>query len=143
LAEGLWAPPTAADVGALAPADLAPLGFSRAKADYLTAAARAVASGELSLVALRRASATRVERTLRAVRGIGPWSAHYMLMRCYGFVDCVPLGDTGLTSGLREFFGLPERPGRDETLALMRRFSPYRSLATMHLWQRGSTPPEA
>ena len=141
--EGLYAPPAAADVAALDEADLLPLGFSRAKADYLVTAARAVAAGELPLGALRGASATRIERTLRAVRGIGPWSAHYMLMRCYGFLDCVPIGDTGLTSGLKEFFALPERPDRDETLALMRRFSPYRSLATFHLWQRGGAPVEA
>ena len=62
-----------------------------------------------------------------------------MLMRCYGFVDCVPVGDTVLTSGLKEFFALPERPDRTETLALMRHFSPYRSLATFHLWQRAGS----
>ena len=48
----------------------------------------------------------------------------------------MPLGDTGLTSGLKQFFALDERPDKTATLALMERFSPYRSLATFHLWQR-------
>lgn len=136
LGDGLFAPPPPVAVAALEPADLTALGFSRAKATYLVDAARSVAAGRLPLAALATASATRLERTLLAVRGVGPWSANYLMMRSYGFLDCVPLGDTGLTTGLQRFFALPARPGKEETLALMRRFSPYRSLATFHLWQR-------
>jgi len=136
IGEGLYAPPSIADVATLEPEDLLPLSFSRAKASYLIGAARSVIDGRLPLDALAGSSATRIERTLLAVRGIGPWSAHYLMMRHYGFLDCVPLGDTGLTSGLKRFFALEERPGRVETLALMERFSPYRSLATFHIWQR-------
>jgi len=132
---GLIAPPGPAAVAALEPADLTALGFSRAKASYVVDAARAVADGRLPLAELAGTSATRAERTLLAVRGIGPWSAHYLMMRSYGFLDCVPLGDTGLAAGLARFFALAARPGKAETLALMDRFSPYRSLATFHLWQ--------
>ena len=56
-------------------------------------------------------------------------------MRSLGFLDWVPRGDTGVTSGLQSLFSLDHRPDRDETLRLMRDFSPYRSLATTHLWQ--------
>jgi AraC family transcriptional regulator, regulatory protein of adaptative response / DNA-3-methyladenine glycosylase II len=136
LAEGLWLPPSPQTVAALEPEDLTALSFSRSKASYLVGAAREVAEGRLPLADMTHVSATRIERSLRAVRGIGPWSAHYLMMRSFGFLDCVPLGDTGLTSGLQRFFALDHRPGREETLALMERFSPYRSLATFHLWQR-------
>jgi AraC family transcriptional regulator of adaptative response / DNA-3-methyladenine glycosylase II len=140
LDDGLYAPPTPEAVAALAPEDLTALSFSRAKAAYLLEASRAVVSGELPLVEMACWPATQVERTLLAARGIGPWSAHYLMLRAYGFLDCVPLGDTGLTSGLQHFFELPARPDRRETLALMQRFSPYRSLATFHLWQRYGKP---
>jgi AraC family transcriptional regulator of adaptative response / DNA-3-methyladenine glycosylase II len=80
-------------------------------------------------------SATRVERTLLAVRGLGPWSVNYLMMRSLGFSDCVPLGDTGVTSGLLRLLKLDERPDVDATRRLMAIFSPYRSLATAHLWQ--------
>lgn len=133
---GLWLPPSPQMVAALEPEDLTTVSFSRAKASYIVGAAREVAEGRLPLDDMAHASATRIERSLRAVRGIGPWSAHYLMMRSFGFLDCVPLGDTGLTSGLQRFFALETRPGREETLALMERFSPYRSLATFHLWQR-------
>lgn len=139
LGGGLFAPPTADAVAELEPSDLTALGFSRAKAGYLVGAARSVADGRLPLTAFGAASATRIERTLLAVRGIGPWSANYMMMRAYGFLDCLPLGDSGLAAALERFFVLPARPGKEETITLMRRFSPYRSLATFHLWHRLGT----
>jgi len=137
--DGLHAPPRADAVAALEPGELIALGFSRAKADYLLGCARAVVAGQLPLTALADKSATQVERVLLATRGIGPWSAHYLLMRHYGFLDCVPVGDSGLTAGLQRSFALDARPTKGETLLLMARFIPYRSLATFHFWQRHGT----
>ena len=75
--------------------------FSRQKADYLLGAARLVAEGKIELEPLRVRAATRAERVLSGVRGLGPWSVNYIMMRSLGFADCVPLGDTGVASGLR------------------------------------------
>lgn len=135
LADGLIAPPTPAAVAALDPAELLPLQFSRQKADYVVTLARRIVAGELDLAALTTLSATRAERTLLALRGLGPWSVNYVMMRALGFADCVPLGDTGVTSGLQALLQLEERPDLDATRRLMAVFSPYRSLATAHLWQ--------
>jgi AraC family transcriptional regulator of adaptative response / DNA-3-methyladenine glycosylase II len=141
IADGLYAPPTPAAVAALKPEELAALQFSRSKADYLVATARLIAEGKLDLEALRTQSATRVERTLLAIRGLGPWSVNYLMMRALGFPDCVPWGDTGVTSGLHALFQLDERPDVAATRRLMSVFSPYRSLATAHLWQFNRPPP--
>ena len=135
LADGLYAPPTPAAVAALEPGDLLPLQFSRQKADYVIQTSRLIAEGELDLAALRTLSATRAERTLLELRGLGPWSVNYLMMRALGFPDCVPLGDTGVTSGLQALLKLEVRPDIDATRRLMAVFSPYRSLATAHLWQ--------
>jgi AraC family transcriptional regulator of adaptative response / DNA-3-methyladenine glycosylase II len=135
LENGLHAPPTPAAIAALDPADLAPLQFSRSKASYLVGAARRIVEGQLDLDSLRTMSATRAERTLLEIRGLGPWSVNYLMMRSLGFPDCVPLGDTGVTSGLQAALKLEERPDIDATRRLMTVFAPYRSLATAHLWQ--------
>jgi AraC family transcriptional regulator of adaptative response / DNA-3-methyladenine glycosylase II len=132
---GLFSLPAPEAVARLEPADLRPWQYSRQKAEYLVGAARLVASGELDLAALRTMSATRAERTLLAVRGLGPWSVNYLMMRSLGFADCVPIGDTGVTSGLQTLLRLEERPDADATRRLMNVFSPHRSLATAHLWQ--------
>jgi AraC family transcriptional regulator of adaptative response / DNA-3-methyladenine glycosylase II len=138
---GLIASPTPAAVARLEMDDLLPLQFSRQKARYLIDAARSIADGPLNLDALRDLSATRAERTLLAQRGFGPWSVNYLMMRSLGFADCVPLGDTGVTSGLQRLMHLDERPNVDATRCLMAIFSPHRSLATAHLWQLDRTSP--
>jgi AraC family transcriptional regulator of adaptative response / DNA-3-methyladenine glycosylase II len=140
-AENLHAPPTPAAIAALSCDDLKPLQFSRSKAAYVIDTARLVASGQLDLDALRTMSATRAERTLLAIRGLGPWSVNYLMMRSLGFADCVPLGDTGVTSGLHALLKLDERPDIDATKRLMSVFSPHRSLATAHLWQFNQPAP--
>jgi AraC family transcriptional regulator of adaptative response / DNA-3-methyladenine glycosylase II len=142
LAEGLYTPPTPVAVASKEVADLLPLQFSRQKADYVIQTARLIAAGKLDLAALRTMSATRAERTLLEVRGLGPWSVNYLMMRALGFPDCVPYGDTGVTSGLQALLRLEERPDIDATRRLMPMFSPYRSLATAHLWQFNQSTPK-
>src|SRR5262249_3896093 len=67
---------------AVAGADLAGLGLTRARAATLAALAEAVASGALELDAGADRAATGA--ALRALPGIGPWTASYILMRGLG-----------------------------------------------------------
>jgi AraC family transcriptional regulator, regulatory protein of adaptative response / DNA-3-methyladenine glycosylase II len=133
--EGLIALPTPARVAALNASDLMPLQYSAKKADYVIGTSRLIAEGKLDVEALGFASATRAERTLLNIHGLGPWSVNYLMMRALGFSDCVPLGDTGVTSSLQALLKLEQRPDIDATRRLMATFAPYRSLATAHLWQ--------
>jgi AraC family transcriptional regulator of adaptative response / DNA-3-methyladenine glycosylase II len=131
---GLIAHPTAAAVAALDPADLVRRQLSRRKAEYLLDAARAIAAGDLPLDELARGPAPALERALLARRGVGPWTARYVMLRACGLADCVPVGDAGLAAALERFFALPARPGPEDTEALMLPFAPHRSFATNHLW---------
>jgi AraC family transcriptional regulator of adaptative response / DNA-3-methyladenine glycosylase II len=137
---GRRAHPTPAAVAALDPGDLRRRRYSGRKAEYLVDVARRVAAGDLPLAELEWSPATEAERLLRAMRGIGPWSAHYVLMRGLGFADCVPVGDSALATALQRYHALDGRPGPAETAALMAPFAPHRSLATFHLWQTLSDP---
>jgi len=131
---GMRAHPTPAQVGALDYSDLTAQRYSRRKAEYLIDAARAVHAGSLPLAQLAERPATVVERTLLDVRGLGPWSTNYLMMRGFGFADCVPVGDTGLGTALERFFALDARPDAQAVRTLMEPFAPFRSLATFHLW---------
>jgi AraC family transcriptional regulator of adaptative response / DNA-3-methyladenine glycosylase II len=131
-AEGLIAHPDAPRIAALKVEDLLALRCSRRKAEYLLHAATEVAAGRLQL--RDRPTATGAARDLLALRGCGPWTAQYVLMRGLGFRDCVPVGDAALTLALQRWFGLEVRPDGPETLRLMAPFAPHRSLATFHLW---------
>ncbi|MDR3683183.1 MAG: Ada metal-binding domain-containing protein, partial [Geothrix sp.] len=106
--EGLIAHPDASSIAALEVGDLQALRFSRRKAEYLLHAAGEVAAGRLRLEC--RTTATGAARDLLGLRGCGPWTAQYVLMRGFGFRDCVPVGDAGLTLALQRWFGLDTRP---------------------------------
>lgn len=138
--DGLLAQPTAEDVAKLDHDDLTARRFSRRKAEYLVDTARLIAAGELRAEEMPGEMATAVERRLVSIRGLGPWSANYVMMRACGFGDCVPYGDTGLTMALWRHFGTETRPGVPETRALMEEFAPFRSLATHHLWMTLGDP---
>lgn len=133
LGDGLYAPPTAAAVAALSARELRALGFSARKATGVLAAATDVTTGNLPLET-DFALATRIEPLLLARAGFGPWSVGYLLMRTWGFADCVPVGDVALARRLAAVYGLDERPDPAATRAWMMPFSPDRSLATFHLW---------
>ena len=135
---GLRAHPSAAAVAALSVDTLRQLKFSVSKAEYLIGAARAVAAGELAVDELRQMSALRAARLLTAVRGVGPWTVQYALLRGGGFADCLPAGDAGLAQALLKITGnRPNEAGIREALA---KYAPYRSLATYHLWASLKAP---
>lgn len=130
----LIAHPTPERVAALDIEELRRRRFSRAKAEYLLDAAAAVANGDLAPERLGDGSAVAAEQALTRMRGIGTWTARYVLMRGVGFEDAAPIGDVALAAALERVTRAERRPTGDEVETLMRRFSPYRSLATFHLW---------
>ncbi|HTQ12872.1 MAG TPA: Ada metal-binding domain-containing protein [Rhizomicrobium sp.] len=130
---GMIAHPSPARVADLGVAALAKRRFSRSKAEYLTGAAKEVAEGRLDIEGLPDGSAVAAEKKLKAVRGVGTWTARYAMLRA-GFADCAPAGDSALATVLQRLHRLDERPDQDATQKLMLPFSPHRSLATCHLW---------
>jgi len=126
--------PAPAAVARIDLADLTRRRYSRSKAEYLLTAAQATADGALDAERLGEGSAVAAERRLTELRGIGTWTARYMLMRGAGFADCAPVGDVALAAALQRHVGAAARPAPSEVEALMRPFAPHRSLATFHLW---------
>ena len=116
---------------ALAGADLTAIGLPRARAAALRALARAVVDGELDLEAARGTQVLSAQ--LRAIPGIGDWTAQYVAMRAGGEPDAFPAGDLGLRRALARD-GNPLAPGDVERLA--EAWRPWRSYAAMHLWMQ-------
>ncbi len=112
--------PTAA---ALAEADPAAFPFPRTRAEALIAVARLAAAGELRLDPPADPAETRA--VLTAVRGIGPWTASYIVMRALADPDAFLPGDIGVRHALA-------RLGGEVDPELWR---PFRSYAVMHLWR--------
>ena len=133
--DGFFAPLTPDDVAKLDVSDLLPHQFSGRKAEYLIDISRSLATGKLDLDLASTRSAVSSERELLAVRGLGPWSVNYVMMRGLGFSDCLPLGDTGINAGLRKLHGIDRKLTPDEVVEYMEPYRPFRSLASYTLWQ--------
>jgi AraC family transcriptional regulator of adaptative response / DNA-3-methyladenine glycosylase II len=120
---------------ALAAADLAGLGLTRARAASLLALARAVAAGALDLEGGQAPESVR--RGLLALPGIGPWTADYVLLRALGEPDAFPAGDLGLRRALGP-------PGRPLTAAALEQrakaWQPWRGYAALLLWTGEPVP---
>ena len=127
---GMKAHPTPAGIAALDPDLLGRLKFSRAKAAYLINAASAGVDYEN----LPHLAPDAADAALTGIKGIGPWTRAYVLLRACSMPDVAPLGDAGLAAALQHFNAWDRRPTPVEQGELMRRFAPWRSLATAHLW---------
>ena len=129
---GLWCYPEAPDVARLALQDLTTRKFSRAKAETLLRFAGLVSDG--SLVLDRARPVAEVTQELLAIKGIGPWTVNYALLRGYGYPDCSLQGDVAIRTAFHRLLGGEERPGIAATEQLLARYAPHRTMAAAYLW---------
>ncbi|NRR30127.1 DNA-3-methyladenine glycosylase 2 [Oxalobacteraceae bacterium] len=130
----LWCYPAAADVARLSIDDLTTRKFSRAKAETLLRLAQAVDSGELLLEQSASNDIAAISAALLSIKGIGPWTVNYGLLRGYGYEDCSLHGDVAIRAALQALLGEDEKPDMRRTEAILRQYSPHRTMAAAHLW---------
>jgi DNA-3-methyladenine glycosylase II len=129
---GLWCYPEAADVARLEPEALTTRKFSGAKAETLLRVARMADQGALSLT--RDDDPAAASQALLAVKGIGPWTVNYALLRGYGYPDCSLHGDVAVRAAFQRLLGEESKPGIARTEALLARYQPHRTMAAAYLW---------
>jgi len=127
--------PAPTDVLGLSRAELQALGFSKRKAETILDLANASAAGELELEAFEELDDAAVVEALVRWRGIGPWSADYVLLRGLGRLHVFPRGDSGALNSLRRFLIDTELEDNPD-LALVR-WAPDAGLVYFHLLLRG------
>lgn len=110
------------------------LQISQNKARTLIRLAQEIEFGDLNLESLKNHSYDMAIDRLTQVKGIGPWTANYILMRGVGHSDGFPLGDIGLQKALQNLLSLEKRPGNSQMTQIAETFRPYRSLFTLYLW---------
>jgi AraC family transcriptional regulator of adaptative response / DNA-3-methyladenine glycosylase II len=117
--------PTATRVADIAPRLIARLGMPEMRACTVVALARRVAEGDLVLTPHTDIEAT-LER-LRALPGVGEWTAQYIAMRALAWSDAFPHTDLGIMKALNM-----KDPRR--ILEAGEAWRPWRAYAVMHLW---------
>ncbi|HET7545525.1 MAG TPA: AlkA N-terminal domain-containing protein [Polyangiaceae bacterium] len=114
----------------LAGADLATLGLPKSRA--ATLAALSVAYLQNPEIFGSNCELSQAVQRLRAIRGVGEWTAQYIALRQLREPDAFPAADAGVLRALRDERGL--RPRTDEVLARAERWRPFRAYAAQHLW---------
>ncbi|NNG22709.1 DNA-3-methyladenine glycosylase family protein [Telluria aromaticivorans] len=129
---GLWCYPEAQDVASLALEDLTSRKFSRSKAETLLRLAQLVSDG--AVVLDRERPVAEVMQELLAIKGIGPWTVNYALLRGYGYPDCSLHGDVAIRTAFHRLLGGDERPDIPATERLLEPYAPHRTMAAAYLW---------
>ena len=70
---------------------------------------------------------------LSAIKGIGPWTVHYALLRGFGWLDGSLHGDVAVRNALARLLDVPSVSQR-EAEQWLGAFSPWRALVAAHLW---------
>lgn len=129
--------PTAEQVAA---ADLSAFGMPGARIATLKAVAEA-ALADPGLLA-RGASVEETVARLRAIKGVGDWTAHYIALRACREPDAFPAADIGLLRAAADAEG--KRSSPKDLLARAEAWRPWRGYAAQHLWvadaMRGGSP---
>jgi DNA-3-methyladenine glycosylase II len=130
---GLWAFPTPLRLSESPVADLMTCGLSRRKAEYVKGLADKVANGQLDLDQIETMSDEAVRSLLLQVRGLGPWSVDYFLIRGLSRSDRVPADDLAIRSVVGQYLGRGQRLSPQGTMRKLSPFKPYRGLAAFYL----------
>lgn len=112
----------------LAAANLDGIGLPQARIDTLRGMAQAVLAGDVDFAAGQ--NLPDFVTSITKLRGIGPWTAHYIAMRALRHPDAFPAGDLVLQQMLGDACRLSER----DTEAASQAWRPWRAYSVLHLW---------
>ena len=123
----------------IAAAELTHLGMPGARARALSTVAAAVVA-DPNLMGLNRSLEDAIAR-LKALPGVGEWTAQYIALRGMREPDAFPAADIGLMRALADEDG--RRPAAAELLGRAEAWRPWRAYAAQHLWAAVPTATEA
>ena len=114
--------------------ELRGLKLSQRKAEYLHGLALAELAVPGGLDHVQELEDEEVIREVTALRGVGMWSAQWVLSRALGRPDAFPVGDLALKRIVSQLYFGGEAMTDAELGEYSRRWSPHRSLATSYLF---------
>jgi DNA-3-methyladenine glycosylase II len=125
----VYAFPTAGRLAAALPEEVADLGLSRRKAEYIVG----LAAAGLDYDGLSVLPDDEVKMRLTTVRGLGEWTADWFLARHLARPEAWPAGDLGLRKAVSAFYGDGSTLTTQEVRAMGPRFAPFQNLTAHYL----------
>jgi DNA-3-methyladenine glycosylase II len=124
--------PQPEDLAGLSPEDFRKLGFSRNKGRAIIELSEGVIKRNLAIESLEEMTDTEIVQYLSKIRGVGRWSAEYVLLRGLGRLNMFPGDDVGAQRNLQNFMGLEERPDYEKIKKITSQWQPYAGFVYFH-----------
>lgn len=129
----LYAFPRPEDLADASLEDITKLGFSNQKARAIKELAAKFITNAIDWMHLEQMENKEAIEYLLTIRGIGRWSAEYVLLRGLGRLDTFPGDDVGAQNNLQRLFHLNRKPNYKEIKNLTSQWHPYEGLVYFHL----------
>jgi DNA-3-methyladenine glycosylase II len=136
--DGIAAPmrsfPIAAAVARSNPGAMRALGLSMQKGEYLVGlAVEALNPNDRDFASIERLTDDDAIARLSTIRGVGRWTAEYVMLRGFGRINIFPGDDVGARNKLFEWLGVSDAPTYDGVGRILERWHPYGGLIYLHL----------
>jgi DNA-3-methyladenine glycosylase II len=126
--------PTAATIARSTPDAMRALGLSRQKGEYLIGVAQlALDQNDRDFASIASLANDDALAQLLKIRGVGRWTAEYVMLRGFGRIDIFPGDDVGGRNKLFEWFGTDGEPTYARVGEMLKRWHPYAGLIYLHL----------
>ena len=131
--ETVHAFPRPIDLAWLIPAKLRQIGFSLQKGRAIIELAQSIAEGHLDLEDFAALSDEEAVMRLLELRGLGRWSAEYVLLRGLGRTYVFPGDDVGARKNLQRWLQLAKPLDYQGVQRVLSQWHPYAGLVYFHL----------
>lgn len=128
-------PLTPTKVLALSQEVIRTVGLSTAKARSIHGLAEWFNANRQRVKRLPDLSDNAVVEALTEIAGIGPWTANVFLIFSLGREDVIPAADLGIRRGVQLIDRMREIASIAKVLERAQSWQPYRSIASIYLWQ--------
>lgn len=109
-------------------------GFPESKALALLAVSHLFAENRPAKDPFIHGDAQAITTQLQTIRGIGPWTVNYAMLRGCGNMDVSLHLDNGVQRGLQNLLSFAGLPNTSYTRQWLAQFSPRRGLVAAYLW---------
>ena len=130
-----WLFPEAERISRSTVSELTDVGLSRRKSEYIIHLANEFGVGSVSKKGLLENGFAASYEKLLKLRGVGDWTANYVMMRCLRYSAALPISDIGLHNAIKQLLKLNEKPEIKDIRELFNRWKGFEAYATFYLWR--------
>ena len=127
--------PTPQKISKVTMQDLLKLQLSKQKAEYIIEAAKVISQNKISKDGLQKLSFIEAKEKLCEIKGVGNWTANYVIMKCLRDPDAFPVEDVGLHNAIKKNLNLNSKPSIEDIINLSSKWNGHYAYSTFYLWR--------